>query len=340
MNRPLTRRRFLGGMGSLVLGAALVPDLRVFFKGTDDGEPPIYQHVPVLGTRVSFAVRHSDARLVRDAIRAAVRAVFDVHQTMTLYEPSPLTFLNANGLERAQQVPDSLWAVLQASRDLHQQTGGLFDATMGRLNQRLRREAVAGREVPSEARVATMMAGTGWSHVSMDEEHRSVCFSHPNTALDFNGIAKGYAVDQAVKALREAGLQHFLVNAGGDLYAAGTASPQSRGWPIRLEQAVPGGGPLRSFEVSERAVATSGNGFQPHGSDGQRIEHLVHPALGVPAGDFVTATALASTAVAADAWATAAFVGDPSFLVQKLPTSGGPEIHLVGRQGGIRTLGA
>jgi thiamine biosynthesis lipoprotein len=338
VSRLVSRRWFLGGAGSLAMGAVLLPDLRTFFARNVGGETPIYQHVPVFGTRMSFAVRHPDARLVRDAIRAAIRSVFDVHQTMTLFEPSPLTYLNTHGVERDQEVSESLWAVLCASRELHRRTGGLFDATLGRLIPRLQRELAAGQSGLSEAQVASLLATTGWNQVNMDDARHTVRFAHPNTALDFNGIAKGYAVDQAVSVLRRAGLEHFLVNAGGDLYAAGTASPQSRGWPIRLESTIPGAAPLHTFEISDRAVATSGNAAQPRGSDGRVIEHLIHPALGVPTGNYVTATVLARTAMEADAWATAAFVGEPSFLVQNLSPTDGPEIYLVDRQGQIRTL--
>jgi thiamine biosynthesis lipoprotein len=295
--------------------------------------------VPVLGTRVSFAVRHSDEREARDAIRAAVGAIFEVHQTMTLHEPSPLTYLNKRGIESPVEVPASLWSILQASRNLHQQTGGLFDATLGRLVRRLHHVGARGDARPSDKEIASLLAGVGFEHVVMDEGRRTVGFSHPDTALDFNGIAKGYAVDQAVGVLRRAGIEHFLVNAGGDLYAAGRASPESEGWPIRLDSTEPGQPPLATFQISDRAVATSGNTFQRTGPLGHTIEHLVHPGLGVPTGDFVTASAIAQTAMEADVWATAAFVGQPSVLTGILPYRGGPELHLVDASRRVLSIG-
>ena len=71
MSQGVTRRGLIGGMGGLALGAVLVPDLRPVLARDGSAAPPIFKHVPVLGTRVSFAVRHPDPRLVRDALRAA-----------------------------------------------------------------------------------------------------------------------------------------------------------------------------------------------------------------------------------------------------------------------------
>ncbi len=332
-----TRRRFLTGLG-VTAGAVLVPGLGTLALNSTGAVT--YRHVPVLGTRVSFAVRHGDPRLAREAIRAGIRAVFEVHGTMTLHEPSPLTHLNTYGLDQPQQVPTSLWSVLRASRDLHRQTGGLFDATMGRLIRQLQDTTARGESLPSEAAMQNLRQGIGWDHVVTDDSNRTVTLTHPHTSLDFSGIAKGFAVDQAAAALRRAGVEHFLVHAGGDLYAAGSASPWSRGWPVHLQSSEPGRPPLRTFMVRDQAVATSGNTARPRRADGQRIEHLVHPDLGLRGGNSVTATALANSVMEADAWSTAAFVGSPSDLAARL--SGAPpglEIHLTDRSGRVERVG-
>ena len=56
-------------------------------------------------------------------------------------------------------------------------------------------------------------------------------------SLDLGGVAKGYAMDEAVKALREAGIQHALINAGGSVYALGTR-PDGEPWRVGIQDPV------------------------------------------------------------------------------------------------------
>ena len=131
---------------------------------------------PALGTRVRIVVRSLDKRHAHWAIRQAMGAVFAVHRSMTLYDESPLTVLNRQGVIEA---PDGLIAVLDAALDINRASGGIFDPTVG-------------AEAP------------GVDQVEIDANNRLVRLHHPGCALDFNGIAKGFAVDCAVGALRKA----------------------------------------------------------------------------------------------------------------------------------------
>ncbi len=315
MSTQISRRAVLGSLGAVCAGALLVPDLSSVFglgsKHASAGVAAIARQVPVLGTRVTLVVRHPDQRLAQYAIRQAVRALFEVHGTMTRHEPSQLTSLNRFGASETQIVAAPVLAVLERSRELHGATGGLFDATMGRLTRELQQFAERKQRLPGDRELSHLLKGTGWQQVHADPVSRRVSFAHPNTELDFDGIAKGYAVDRAVLALRQQGMQHFLVNAGGDLYAAGQPAPDQEGWPIHVE--APGGGrPAHTLVISNRAVATSGNSFRPKLPSGQVIRHLLNPRLASPSGEFASATVVAENAMDADAWSTAAFIGKPA----------------------------
>jgi thiamine biosynthesis lipoprotein len=255
--------------------------------------PLIQDAVVALGTRVTFLVRHSDVRHARASIDRAIGAIFDVHATMTLHDESPLTVLNRRGSVRPVQVPSSLIEVLSASQRITNATAGAFDASVG------------GRQV-------------GMENVEVDDANRTVRLHHANTALDFNGIAKGYAVDRATAELRRSGIQHFIVNAGGDLYAAGLASPDKEGWDIHLENPQPGSAPLHHWLLSDRAVATSGNAYRPKQEDGQPRAHLTEPATGRGSRQYVSTTVIADSALEADAWSTALFVGDPAEMMRRI----------------------
>jgi thiamine biosynthesis lipoprotein len=259
--------------------------------------------------------------LAEHAIRGAIRSIFHVHESMTLHGPSPLTRLNSLGWERPVQVPGSLIQVLGHSREVSARTGGLFDAT-----------SPLSRGEGESAR-------SRWGGIEVDPEGQQVRYTRAGLGLDFNGIAKGYAVDCAAAALRQRGMRNFLVNAGGDLYASGERFRGEGGWPVELmtgydEERI------STFWVSDRAIATSGNAFQSPGEDGQRRSHLVHPLRGGGLPEILSATVIADTAIDADAWATAAFVGERGELEALVGAEPRVEAYRVLLDGGLDQVGA
>ncbi len=341
MSNKLSRRAALSGLGAACAGVLLVPDLRSLFRSgashSGDAARPFARQVPVLGTRVSLVVRHRDERLAEHAIRQATRALFEVHGTMTRHEPSPLTALNRYGAQEPQLMPSSVLTVLERSRELHSATGGLFDATMGRLTRELQLFMESNQRLPRDQELAHHLEGTGWSQVLVDPNKRTISLAHPNLELDFDGIAKGYAVDRAALALRVQGMEHFLVNAGGDLYAAGVPAADEEGWPIGIE--LPGGGgAAHTLVISDQAVATSGNYFRPRLPDGQVIRHLLNPRLASPTGEFASATVVAKSTMDADAWSTAAFIGKPPEVEGLARKHGKLEVLLVRPEGSVVRL--
>jgi len=127
----------------------------------------------------------------------------------------------------------------------------------------------------------------------------------PDVAIDFSGIAKGYAADAVSRLLDEAGVREHLVLVGGETRARG------RPWTVAIESPGPGG-PVAVLALSDRALSTSGgyrNGFT---AEGRRHSHLMDPRTGETAGGGVACVSvLQDSAVAADGWATALAVLGP-----------------------------
>ncbi|MCK4335046.1 FAD:protein FMN transferase [candidate division WOR-3 bacterium] len=125
--------------------------------------------------------------------------------------------------------------------------------------------------------------------------------------VDLSGIAKGYAVDRAVKVLRERGVTRGLVDAGGDIFCFGE---RNGGWRIgiRNPRSENPNDLLGIIKIDSGAVATSGDYENFFELDGVRYHHLIDPATGIPAREAISATVIAPTATQADAWATALFV--------------------------------
>src|SRR5262249_14682100 len=151
---------------------------------------------------------------------------------------------------------DDLWTVLERSQALAKRTDGAFDVTVGPVVN-LWRKARREKKLPPADRLAEARAAVGWRNVELDSRARTGKLLVPDMRLDLGAIAKGYAVDEALKVLREHGITRALVAGGGDM-AAGEAPPGNPGWRIELAPLdVTDAPPARFVILRNRALATS-----------------------------------------------------------------------------------
>ena len=150
--------------------------------------------------------------------------------------------------------------------------------------------------------------------------------ARPGLTLDLNGIAKGHALDRMATACAALGLTDFLLELGGEIFAAGR-HPSGRSWQVGVERPAPEGGFQRVVALDGVALATSGRAVNAYRWRGRRYAHIIDPATGKPADTaLASVTVAAATAMTADALATALYAMGPER---------GPEFA---RQVGIETL--
>jgi FAD:protein FMN transferase len=192
---------------------------------------------------------------------------------------------------------------LRAARD----TGGVFDPTIlsalvgagyDRSFELLADHGLALKPT-LDAHVPT------WHDVRLDYERREI-FLPAGCGVDLGGIGKGWTVDLARLLLRP--LEHFVVDAGGDLYVAGTQADGSD-WTVAVDDPRRAGSDLRVLEVRDRAVATSTVARRRWLQGGQERHHLIDPRTGLPAvGDVLSATVVADSVARAETLAKAALI--------------------------------
>lgn len=225
------------------------------------------------------------------ALDAAFAALQRVDDRMSLWKPSELTTLNQAGRAR---VSTDLASVLLHALDVAYASGGAFDPTVEPLVRAAGHLGGHPRRLGGCER-ARLLARVGTVHVHLDPATRAVRLD-PGTRLDFGGIAKGYAVDQALDALRAAGAAGGVVDLGG-------SSLGVFGMPMTVlvrdpdDPALP---PWATFELQDGSLASSGGD--------QRPGHILDPRTGLPARKVLAATVVARTAMEADALSTAVYV--------------------------------
>lgn len=129
--------------------------------------------------------------------------------------------------------------------------------------------------------------------------------------LDLNGIAKGHALDRMAAACAALGLADYLIELGGEVFAAGR-HPSGRAWQVGVERPTSEGGVQRVVTTDGAALATSGSAVNAYEWQGRRYAHIVDPATGRPADSaLASVTVAAATAMTADALATALYAMGP-----------------------------
>jgi thiamine biosynthesis lipoprotein len=261
-----------------------------------------------MGTYMAITVYAADRASGARAIRAAFDRVEEVEAATSTYrKASDISKLNRAAGGPAMAVSPHLWAVVRRALEIAEETGGAFDPTVGPLVALWRRTWRRGKAA-SEAEVEATRALIGYRAVECAPDTPRVRLLKPGMELNLSGIAKGYAVAQALEVLQAHGIAAALVDAGGDICGVG-APPKRDGWLIGVRD------PARRGEIlptplllRDRAVATSGDYEQFGVVEGRRLSHILDPRTGRPVEGMASVTVVAPDPTTADAYATAASV--------------------------------
>ena len=297
-----TRRDFI----SLGIGAFVVGSIPFAARGR---KRLVRRTLPVMGTFGEMALVHRDESYAHEALDAAFQEVRRVEALLTRFRPdSEVGRANLSAFDRPQAVSGETADVLAASLRWAEGSDGIFDPCLGRA---VALWDVGNRTRPPEVLDVDRFAGRGlYSSMELGRSGGQdvVVFHQRDMAVDLGGIGKGYGVDRAVQVLRSWGIQNALVNLGGDLYAMGV-SEDGDPWKVGVRAPDNPRGVVTTLEMSDRAVATSGDYHQFFDYHGKRYHHLLDPGTGAPSVARVrSVTVAAESCMDADAGATTAFI--------------------------------
>lgn len=268
-----------------------------------------------MGTRCTLSAFHHDQALVERAVDAAVREIERLDALLTTWQPSSeVSRINAlAGSGEAVAVSAETFEVLERSLWIARETNGAFDITVGAFKGLWKFDQDNDGTLPTRADVLARLPLVDYGGIVLDAERRTARLARAGQSITLGGIAKGLIVDRAVAVMRQAGLADFLVQAGGDLYAAGKHG--DRPWRVGIQdpRASTGDerGPDTSFamlSLGDAAFNTSGDYERFVIKNGRRYHHILDPKTGYPVDHTRSVTVLAPTSFLADTLDTAVFV--------------------------------
>jgi thiamine biosynthesis lipoprotein len=260
----------------------------------------------MMDTFVSVTIYASDEKIAGEAISAAFARMEEIEKEASEFDEESEVFqLNRDGY--LETPSDDLSELIDMSLDFNQITDGAFDITVKPLLNLWEAGLWQESAAVQQNRIDETMRLVGSDKIAV--ENSKIYFTVAGMAITLGGIAKGYAVDKALEVIEDMGIKHALVNAGGDM---GMLDSKLGGepWVVALANPDDTSQSLAAFEVSDKAIATSGN-YERYFDPEKEAHHIINPKTGYSAGECISVTIITEDFTQADALATSVFVMGP-----------------------------
>jgi thiamine biosynthesis lipoprotein len=243
-------------------------------------------------------------------------------------EASELSRINREAAVHPVVISKELFDLITRSLEFSKLTDGAFDITFSSVGYLYdyRRHVR-----PSEADIQRALPGVNYRHITLDRAASTIRFVRPGVRIDLGGIAKGYAVDSCIGLLKQRGITHALVTAGGDSRVLGDR--RGRPWMIGVRDPLHKKGMVAVLPLSDTAVSTSGDYERYFEADGVRYHHIINPKTGHSASEVHSATIMAPDATTTDGLSTSVFVLGPEKGMALVESLKGVEAVIVDKKG-------
>jgi thiamine biosynthesis lipoprotein len=285
----------------------------------------------IMGTRVAVELWSEDPALAQRAMDAVIAEMRRTDELMSTYKPeSQLSQVNAQAFERPVQVDQEIIDVVERSLELSKLSGGAFDITYASVGYLYDFRA---HQRPTDEQIAEALPGVDYRQVRVDRAARTIRFLREGVRVDLGGIAKGYAVDRSIEHLRALGIEHAMVNAGGDTRLLGDR--RGKPWIVGIRDPRNDGRVVTRLPLADEALSTSGDYERYFEEDGVRYHHILVPGTGRSAREVRSATVLGADATTTDGLSTTVFVLGVERGMQLIGRLPGIEAVVVDAQGRI-----
>ncbi len=286
------------------------------------------------GTLIEIKIRGNDKPLA-DQAAANLFTDFDrMHDDWHAWQPGKLTQTSALLATGEWFTADrAVLPLIELSKQYSLLSNGLFNPAIGRLIQLWGFQSEQQAQAPPSQKDIYNFLAKLPSMNEIDIDGDRLRGRNPLLSLDLGAIAKGYAVEKGIQMLRNQGIEHALINAGGDL--CGIGSQAERPWRIGIRDPS-GNGILASIDLTDdECVFTSGDYERYFDYAGKRYHHIIDPRTGYPADQAISVTVLHKNGALADAASTALFVAGPNGWQEIAKKMGISDVMMVDKRGRI-----
>ncbi len=267
-----------------------------------------------MGTFVRITVVAKNKETAQKSILAASNEIDRLQKIFDWrIEDSELSRINKQAYSKELAISDEMFEVLSFSLQISAKSEGLFDVTVGPIID-LWKEAAQSGIKPTQEQIKAAKDKTGYRKVVLNDKNKTVKLLTDGMRLDLGAVAKGYSIDKAIEAIRKQGAIGALVDIGGDMRCFGKAPDNKKRWliglqdPRNMDAQSQEGNILMKLDLSDKAIATSGDYRRYLVIDGEHYSHIVNPKAGSSAHGLSSVSVISESAMQSDALSTAVTV--------------------------------
>jgi thiamine biosynthesis lipoprotein len=262
----------------------------------------------LMGNRFELTAVAIDEKFAQASIDKAIAEISRIEKLLTTFSTSSQTaIINEAAGIKPVRVDKEVFDLIARSIRISTITQGAFDITYGSIDKRFWNFDQQMKSLPDKATAKKMVRLINYQNIVLDAKNSTVFLKEKGMRIGFGGIGKGYAAERAKLILKSEGMESGVVNAAGDLAAWGY-QPDGKPWTIGIASPENIGHPFSSMNITEKAVATSGNYEKFVVIDGKKYSHTINPKTGYPVSGITSVTIICPNAEIADALATPVMV--------------------------------
>ena len=263
-----------------------------------------HKSLKLMGNRFQLSAVSESETLANDAIDAGIREIQRIEKLLTTYnEESETALINRNAGIGPIKISPETFDLIRRSQKISEITQGAFDITYGSVDKRLWNFDADMRSLPDARTASKMVRLINYRNIQMDKADYSVLLKEKGMRIGFGGIGKGYAAERAKWVMKEKGIESGIVNASGDMTTWGL-QPDGKPWTIGIADPTAKNKIFSYMNITDMAVATSGNYEKFILVNGQKYSHTINPKTGLPIRGIQSVTIISTNAEIADAMAT------------------------------------
>ncbi|WP_419701520.1 FAD:protein FMN transferase [Mucilaginibacter sp. NFX135] len=262
----------------------------------------------LMGNRFEISVVSDNIDWANSRIDMAVAEISRIEKLLTTFsDDSQTNQINAAAGIRPVKVDQEVYQLIERSLKISELTQGAFDITYGSIDKSLWNFDVNMKSLPDAETAREAVRLINYKNVIMDAVNTAVMLKEKGMRIGFGGIGKGYAADRAKAILQQDGVNSGIVNAAGDLITWGT-QPNGNPWTIAIADPDKQMTPFSTLNISNMAIATSGNYEKYAMINGKKYSHTIDPKTGLPVSGIKSVSIICPSAEFADAMATPVMV--------------------------------
>lgn len=258
----------------------------------------------LMGNRFEITVEADSDSEAEFYLDLAVNEIKRIEEKLSTYKKhSETNLINNNAGKQPVLVSEETFRLIQRSIKISEITQGAFDITYGSIDEKLWNFDTQMKSLPDRETANKLIKLINYRNVILNENNFTVFLKEKGMRIGFGGIGKGYAAENTKKLLLKKGVKAGIVNASGDLTAFGKPK-EFDSWTIGIVHPDYANQPFSTMEITNLALATSGNYEKFVIINGKKYSHTIDPKTGYPISGIKSVTIISPNAEISDAFAT------------------------------------